>query len=71
VFPRFEGRERKRVEMRFAHMKRILRLDRLPARFIGNVPLPRQNCGNMARPRSAREPIGMTDNGERRCPSQL
>jgi hypothetical protein len=48
VFPRFEGRERKRVEMRFAHMKRILRLDRLPARFIGNVPLPRQNCGNMA-----------------------
>jgi len=30
-------RERKKVEMRFAHMKRILRLDRLPLRGLSGA----------------------------------
>ena len=33
------SRERKKIEMRFAHMKRILRLDRLRLRGLSGEPL--------------------------------
>ena len=43
-------RERKKVEMRFAHMKRILRLDRFRLRGLSGIKdevllTPRRTCG--------------------------